>query len=176
MARLRRNCRPRRWRRHSLLRFADLSATSRLQFLTTDNAVRFARYWLALWIIPIGLAHFLYAKETYALVPTWIPFRSSWGYITGAGQIASGLGLIFNVLPRIAAWAEAIQIFIYALLVWLPAFITAPHARINPTAFAISWAIGAGAWVVAQNTPARQASAISHASQKPNARVQHISS
>ena len=137
-------------------RFADLPASSPFHALTTERAIRCCcRYWFALWIIPIGVAHILYQKPTYDLVPAWMPFRNAWVYITGAGQIASGLGILVGVLPSIAAWAEAIQITLYALLVWLPRTVTGPHVQINPTAFAISWAIAAGAWVVAQNTPSR---------------------
>ena len=67
--------------------------------------------------------------------------------------MASGLGVLFNVLPRIAAWAEAGQITLYTLLVWLPALI-AQHSRLNFTAFFISWTFGAAAYAVAQNVTA----------------------
>ncbi len=136
-------------------RFAALPASSRFHVLTTERAIRFWRYWFAFWLIPIGVSHFLYPQPTYELVPAWMPFRHAWGYITGAGQIASGLGILVGVLPSIAAWAEAIQISLYTLLIWLPRTVAAPQMQINPTAFAISWAIAAGAWVVAQNTPRR---------------------
>jgi uncharacterized membrane protein len=145
--------------------FANLGGVDpqgRFGWLDGDRSVRVARYWLAVWIIPIGLSHLIYAKETYALVPAWMPFRAAWVYITGVGQMASGLGLLFGVLPRVAAWAEAIQISLYTLLIWLPAVVfggskdlssTFPNAgmRLHWTAFWISWAIASGAWVVAQN-------------------------
>lgn len=66
--------------------------------------------------------------------------------------MASGLGILFGVLPRVAAWAEAGQITLYTLLVWLPAIFATPRARLPWTALWISWTIGAAAWVVAQNT------------------------
>jgi uncharacterized membrane protein len=118
---------------------------------TGDRGVRLARYWFAMWLIPIGLSHIVYPVQTAQFVPAWLPDRPFWGYLTGAGQIASGLGVIFNVLPRVAAWCEAGQITLFTLLVWAPAVLAQPRTRLPWTAFWISWAIGAAAWVVAQN-------------------------
>jgi uncharacterized membrane protein YphA (DoxX/SURF4 family) len=113
------------------------------------------------WIIPIGISHMLYLKPTLDLIPPFLPGKVFWAYLTGIGQIASGLGVLFGVLPRVAAWAEATQISLYALLIWLPAILlenknlgpSFAHAnqRLSFTAFFISWIIAAGAWAVAQN-------------------------
>ncbi len=127
-----------------------------LAWATGDRGVRIARYYFAVWIIPIGLSHLIYTKQTADFVPAWLPYRVGWAYLTGAGQIASGLGVLFGVLPRIAAWAEAGQITVYTLLVWLPAIFAAPRERLPWTALWISWTIGAAAWVVAQNTLPRR--------------------
>jgi uncharacterized membrane protein len=126
-----------------------------------EQAVRFARYYFAVWIIPIGISHMLYLKPTLDLIPPFLPGKVFWAYLTGIGQIASGLGVLFGVLPRVAAWAEAAQISLYALLIWLPAILlenknlgpSFAHAnqRLSFTAFFISWIIAAGAWAVAQN-------------------------
>jgi uncharacterized membrane protein YphA (DoxX/SURF4 family) len=103
--------------------------------------------------VPIGLSHLVYVDATVGFVPHWLPFRKGWAYLTGAGQIASGLGVLFNVLPRVAAWAEAGQITLYTFLVWLPAILAGPTTRLNWTGFFISWIFGAAAWAVAQNVP-----------------------
>jgi uncharacterized membrane protein len=121
-----------------------------------------ARILFAVSLIPIGLSHIVYVKETAALVPAWLPYRAGWAYLTGAGQMACGLGVLIGVLPRVAASVlprlaaicEAGMISVFALLVWLPAIVAAPKARLPWTAFWISWAIGAAAWVVAANIPA----------------------
>jgi uncharacterized membrane protein len=116
-----------------------------------------ALFLFAVSIVPIGLSHIVYLDATVGFVPHWLPFPKGWAYLTGAGQIASGLGVLFNVFPRVAAWAEAGQIAIYTLLVWLPAILAAPSARLNWTAFFISWIFGAAACAVAQNMPAKPA-------------------
>jgi uncharacterized membrane protein len=125
---------------------------SPLGFLAGDRGLRAARYLFAVSIIPIGSSHLVYLSVTAGYVPHWLPFRKGWAILTGAGQIASGLGVLFNVLPRIAAYTEAVQIMIYTFLVWGAALLAA-HTRLNVTAFFISWIFGAAAWAVAQNIP-----------------------
>lgn len=136
--------------------FAELAPGSALAFLAGERGMKMARILFAVSIIPIGLSHIVYADITAGYVPHWLPYRVGWAYLTGAGQIASGLGVLFNVLPRIAAWAEAGQITLYTLLVWGPGLLNGFHAkdsRLAWTAFFISWIFGAAAWVVAQNVP-----------------------
>ena len=146
-------------------RLGEYDAPPWLNWLSGERGVRIARYYFALWIIPIGLSHWLYLKPSADLVPPWLPNKAFWAQLTGAGQIASGLGVLFGVLPRVAAWAEAIQISLYAMLIWLPAILLSnsnlgpsfanADRRLSLTAFFISWIIAAGAWAVAQNTPAK---------------------
>jgi uncharacterized membrane protein len=134
-------------------RIGDVSEGSFWRFVADENGVRAARYLFAVFLIPIGLSHIMYVKETMALVPAWLPYRMGWAYLTGAGQMACGLGVLFGVLPRVAALCEAGMISVFGLLVWLPAVVAAPKARLPWTAFWITWAIGAAAWVVAANIP-----------------------
>jgi uncharacterized membrane protein YphA (DoxX/SURF4 family) len=128
------------------------------RFVTGAGGVRAARYFFAVFLIPIGLSHILYVKETVALVPAWLPSPIFWAYLTGAGQMACGLGVLFGILPRIAGLIEAGMVSLFGLLVWLPRVVAAPKVRLPWTAFFITWAIAAAAWVVAVNTdwPSRQ--------------------
>jgi uncharacterized membrane protein len=140
---------------------ADLPQDSLFAFAAGERGLRAARMLFAASLPPIGLSHFVYLQATVHFVPAWLPFRAGWARLTGAGQIASGLGVLFNVLPRVAAWAEAAQISIYTLLIWLPACLMSAQSlqavlgqsdkRLPFTGFFISWIIGAAAWVVAQN-------------------------
>jgi uncharacterized membrane protein len=130
---------------------AGLREGSPLTFATGANGIRLARMLFAVSLIPIGLSHLVYVKQTVELVPPWLPYRVGWAYLTGAGQIACGLGVLFSILPRVAAWAEAGMISVFTLLVWGPAIVAAPKTRLPWTAFFISWAIASAAWVVAQN-------------------------
>jgi len=132
-------------------RLGQIPETSPLRVLTNEKSVRFATLAFAVWLLPIGLSHIVYVKETADFVPSWLPYRTGWAYLTGAGQMACGLGVLFSVLPRIAAFVEALMIGLFTLLVWAPAIFAAPKERLPWTAFFISWAIGSAAGVVAQN-------------------------
>jgi uncharacterized membrane protein len=135
---------------------AGLREGSPLRFAIGGNGIRLARMLFAVSLIPIGLSHLVYVKETAELVPAWLPYRIGWAYLTGAGQIACGLGVLFSIFPHVAAWAEAGMISLFTLLVWGPAILAAPKTRLPWTAFFISWAIASAAWAVAQNIAPKQ--------------------
>ena len=137
-------------------RLGGVSEGSPLGWAAGESGVRIARILFAVWLVPIGLSHLVYAQVTANYVPAWLPYRIGWAYLTGMGQMACGLGVLFGILPRVAAWAEAGMISIFTLLVWAPAIAAAPRTRLPWTAFFISWAIAAGAWVVAQNVAAKK--------------------
>lgn len=136
-------------------RLAELKTGSKLNFIFGDKGVRIAKYFFAAWVIPIGLSHFVYLKETANFVPAWLPFRTGWACLTGAGHIACGVAVLFSIIPRLAAMLETTMIGIFTLLVWAPAIIAKPRDRFAWTTFFISWAIGAAAWIVAVNIAAK---------------------
>jgi len=114
-----------------------------------DRGLRIARYVFGFALLPLGLSHFVYFTESIGFVPAWLPYRAGWVSLTGAGHIAAGLGVLFGILPRLAATLEASMIGIFTLLVWGPGILATPTSRNQWTAFLISWTIGAAAWVVA---------------------------
>jgi len=129
---------------------------SPLWFVASAKSVHFAQMLFAVSLIPIGLSHIVYVKETAELVPARLPHPVGWAYLTGAGQIACGLGVLFSVYPRVAAMVEAGMISLFTLLVWGPAILAAPKTRLPWTAFFISWTIASAAWVIAQNIGPKQ--------------------
>ncbi|MBT9332651.1 DoxX family membrane protein [Paracidobacterium acidisoli] len=132
-------------------RLARLREGSLLSFAAGESGVRIARIVFALSLIPIGLSHLIYTQQTADYVPAWFHFRVGFARLTGIGQMACGLGVLFSILPRIAACTEAVMLSLFTLLVWLPAILAAPGTRLPWTAFFISWIITAAAWVVAGN-------------------------
>jgi uncharacterized membrane protein len=137
-------------------RLAGLPRDSRLAFATGQNAMRAAKILFAVSLIPIGLSHFVYSKATADLVPAWLRFRIGWAYLTGAGHIAAGIGVLFSIFPQAAAIAEAGMLSIFTFLVWIPAIVRAPRTRLPWTAFFISWAITSGAWLVASSLASKE--------------------
>jgi uncharacterized membrane protein len=130
--------------------FENVSSRSVLAPIGDSEGLQRALVAFGLAVLPVGLSHLVYIQETMGFVPAWLPGRTFWACLTGAGQIACGLGILFRVLPRIAAWCEAGMISLFTLLVWLPMVISKPSDRLAWTGFFISWIIGSAAWVVAQ--------------------------
>ena len=124
--------------------------SSTLKFVTGESGMRIARIFFGLALIPIGISHFVYAPQTIGFVPAWLPFRPAWAYITGAGHIAAGLGVLFGVVPHLAALLEAAMIGVFTALVWIP-LVAKASSQLNWTGFLISWTIGAAAWVFADS-------------------------
>ena len=129
--------------------------SSNLKFATGESGIRIARFLFAFALIPIGLSHFVYAPQTLGFVPAWLPFRPAWAYLGGAGHIAAGLGVLFGVLPRLAATLEAAMIGVFTVLVWVPLVVKTP-SQLNWTGLLVSWTIGAAAWVVAGSLASKQ--------------------
>jgi uncharacterized membrane protein len=122
---------------------------SHLRFVAGAGGVEGARVLFALSLPMIGLAHFVYGAQTAEMVPHWLPFRLGWAYLTGAGNIAAGLGVLFAVWPRLAATLEAWMLIVITVLVWGAGVVAAPTDRTQWTGFFISSAIASGAWAVA---------------------------
>jgi len=131
-------------------RLANVPQNSWLAFAAGDRGIRVAKYLFAVWVIPIGISHFFYTKATIDLIPAWMPGRMFWAYLTGAGHVAAGIGVLFSVVPRVAVLAEAAMLSVITLLVWVPAIVAGAKARWPWTSFWFSWAITSAVWVLAQ--------------------------
>ena len=130
-------------------RLAEIPESSPLAFLCGKRGLRIARIFFGLWVIPVGISHFVYTQATIDLTPAWIPARTFFAYLTGAGHIACGLASVTGVLRRVALWMETAMIGIFALVVWAPQIAAAPATRLPWTAFFITWIIGAAVFALA---------------------------
>jgi uncharacterized membrane protein len=120
-----------------------------LAFAVGESGIRAARLPLIAALPMIGLSHFAYPDLTASLVPKWLGFPLGWTYLTGAASLAAAAGMLFGVVPRLAASLEATMLWIITVLVWVPRVAGMPANQENWAEFLISCAIAAAAWLVA---------------------------
>ena len=119
--------------------------------LAHARGARIARVLYGLCMIPFGLAHMIYAKETADLVPGWLPAHLPIAYVTGATFLLAGAAILTGVRARLAAALSAAQIGGFTLLVWVPIVARGANSSFVWSEFGISVALGAAAWVIADS-------------------------
>ena len=120
-----------------------------LQARSGDRGRVVARMVYGIALIPFGLAHFVYFKETESLVPAGLPAPGALALLTGAAYIAAGCALLTGVCARLAAVLVALQIGGFTALVWLPALASGHADASSVSETVISLMLTAAACVIA---------------------------
>jgi uncharacterized membrane protein len=105
-----------------LLMVYDQATEHRTQLRLSNNyiLVNLCRYCIAVFLIIAGIQHFMFAAFVKFLVPAWIPGALFWTYLSGAGLIVCGLGLITSVGYKLAALAGGVVIMIWFFVLHIP--------------------------------------------------------
>jgi uncharacterized membrane protein len=118
-------------------------------FLASDRGQRIAYLLYGLALIAFGLSHFFYLEMTAPLVPGWLPGPIFWAYLTGCIYLATGISLVTAIGARLGAMVAAVQISLITVLVWGPMILGGPMSAMHSLETVVSWALTAGAWVLA---------------------------
>lgn len=115
--------------------------------LRTAHALRLV---FGICLLAFGVVHFLSVKETADMVPAWIPpGQRFWALATGVADVAAGLALLAGPFALLAARLATAMFLGFAVLVWLPRVAAAPAEHIVWSGTAMTFAIAAAAWAVA---------------------------
>lgn len=123
----------------------------RFKFATGGQGLRLARMVYALALIPFGVAHFTYLKETVDLVPSWLPAHTFWACFFGCTFLVAGVAILINVFERLAVALSALQMGLFTVLVWIPIVAAGSKSPFQWSETILSWALTAAAWVVADS-------------------------
>ncbi len=111
--------------------------------------VRLPQTLFAAACVVLGVSHFVYIQITAGMVPAWLPYRTGFAYLTGAGHFAAGVAMLLMIIPGVAATLEASMISSFVLLLHIPAVVSDPHSRLQWTMLCVASALAGAAWVLA---------------------------
>jgi uncharacterized membrane protein len=123
----------------------------------SNHLERLSRYLLGLSFVVFGIDHFLALAPIGTLIPNWIPWHVFWIAFFGAGFIAAGISIAFDVLLRWGAACIGLMYAIWVFTLHLPTVLglyAMPGRSSHPALWSslfIAVALWGGSWAVARS-------------------------
>lgn len=111
---------------------AAVKGASRRTF-ALNKIIQFGPVLFAIAMAIFGGDHLVAAKFVATGVPSWIPGHLFWAYFVGVALIAGALSLVTNKQARLAAALLGAMIFLFVLLIHIPACFASPHDKTRYT-------------------------------------------
>jgi uncharacterized membrane protein len=94
-----------------------------------DKIMPCGRLFFAIPLAVFASEHFSSTASLATLVPRWIPAHVFWVYLVGVAFLCAALGMAVLVQARVAAALVGLTMFIFVLVMDMPAVVANPHNR-----------------------------------------------
>jgi len=105
-----------------------------------------------MYLVPLaifGIFHFMNAEAMAGMVPSFLPAKVVWVYLTGLALIASVGAVIIGKKAKLALQLLGLMLLLFALLLWLPGAIGGDQAATSM--FLKDMALAGAAWFFAKD-------------------------
>lgn len=110
-----------------------------------DKLLRFGPLSFAVAMAIFGADHFVFAKFVASIVPHWMPWHVFWTYFVGIALISAAVSLASDKLAGVAAGCLGVMIFLFVVMMHLPACLAVPSDRTRITLLLRDLALSSGA-------------------------------
>ena len=114
-----------------------------------DKLILLGPIFYAAPLAAFGTEHFTFTEAVASLIPAWIPWHTFWTYFVGACFIAAALSMVTGIQARLAASLVALTLFLFVMLMDIPAWVQDPRDRFALTLALRELSFGSGALALA---------------------------
>jgi len=132
---------------------AEVAAAGSVAWLLSTDHPSPRQKWLpriivGLMLVWFGVVHLQYRDAIAGMIPDWMPARDVWPWVTGAANIAAGLGILSGVMGRLAGALAGLMYASWIFLVHIPRLMVSPSSREEWTALALNLVLIGCVWTI----------------------------